>query len=111
MRLGIDAFDCVIPARLARHGTAFLKGVKGETINLMNARYRDDAEPLDPENDIPASRDFSKAYIHHLLKGRTARPPDHCPAQRRHLQSPEMREVQVAIKKGTLDKLEKEWLP
>ena len=61
VRLGIDTFDCVIPTRLARHGTAFLKGVKGETVNLMNARYRDDPTPLDPENDIPASRDFSKA--------------------------------------------------
>ncbi|MEZ5919010.1 MAG: tRNA-guanine transglycosylase [Alphaproteobacteria bacterium] len=40
VRLGADTFDCVIPTRLARHGTAFLKGTPGETINLNNARYR-----------------------------------------------------------------------
>jgi queuine tRNA-ribosyltransferase len=111
VRLGIDTFDCVIPTRLARHGTAFLKGVKGETINLMNARYRDDAEPLDPENDIPASRDFSKAYIHHLLKAGELLAPQIIAQHNVATFNRLMREVRVAIKKGTLDKLEKEWLP
>ena len=111
VRLGIDTFDCVIPTRLARHGTAFLKGVKGETINLMNARYRDDAEPLDPENDIPASRDFSKAYMHHLLKAGELLASQIIAQHNVATFNRLMREVRVAIKKGTLDKLEKEWLP
>jgi queuine tRNA-ribosyltransferase len=48
VRKGIDTFDCVIPTRLARHGVAFMKGMPNETINLKNARYKDDPEPLDP---------------------------------------------------------------
>jgi len=111
VRLGIDTFDCVIPTRLARHGTAFLKGTPGETINLMNAKYRTDDTPLDPENDIPASRDFSKAYIHHLLKAGELLAPQLLAQHNVATFNRLMREVRQSIKKDTLDKLEKEWLP
>ena len=111
VRLGIDTFDCVIPTRLARHGTAFMKGVPGETINLKNARYREDNTPLDEENGITASSEFSKAYIHHLFKANEVLGiqilAQHNVATMNRL----MREVRTAIKAGTLDQLEKEWLP
>lgn len=110
VRLGVDTFDCVIPTRLARHGTAFLKGVPGETINLNNARYRTDDAPLDENNNIPASAIFSKAYVHHLLKAGELLGvqilAQHNVATINRL----MREVRTAIKAGTLDSLEKEWL-
>lgn len=109
VRLGIDTFDCVIPTRLARHGTAFMKGQPGETINLSNARYREDNTPLDEENGVPASCNFSKAYIHHLLKAGEILGmqilAQHNVATINRL----MREVRAAIKAGTLDQLEKEW--
>jgi queuine tRNA-ribosyltransferase len=109
VRLGIDTFDCVIPTRLARHGTAFMKGQPGETINLSNARYREDNSPLDEENGVPASCNFSKAYIHHLLKAGEILGmqilAQHNVATINRL----MREVRAAIKAGTLDQLEKEW--
>jgi queuine tRNA-ribosyltransferase len=111
VRLGIDTFDCVIPTRLARHGTAFVKGVPGETINLMNAKYRDDPEPLDPLNNIAASRDFSKAYIHHLLKAGELLAPQLLAQHNVATFNRLMREIRKAIRNGTLDKLEKEWLP
>jgi len=62
---GIDMFDCVAPTRSGRHGQAW---TKAGPINIKNARYADDPEPLDPESACPASRDYSKAYLHHLFR-------------------------------------------
>ena len=62
---GVDMFDCVLPTRSGRHGQAWTwEG----PVNLKNARFADDAEPLDPASDCPASRDYSRAYLHHLVK-------------------------------------------
>lgn len=62
---GIDLFDCVMPARNARHGQAFtFDGIR----NLNNAKYELDEEPLDPHCDCPTCRNFSRSYIRHLLK-------------------------------------------
>jgi queuine tRNA-ribosyltransferase len=62
---GVDMFDCVLPTRSGRHGQAW---THGGAINLKNARFADDSEPLDPASACPASRDYSKAYLHHLVK-------------------------------------------
>ena len=62
---GIDLFDCVMPSRNARHGQAFtFDGVR----NLNNAKYELDELPLDPNCSCPTCRNFSRAYIRHLLK-------------------------------------------
>jgi len=63
--LGVDMFDCVLPTRAGRHGLAYTRFGK---INLRNARHADDPRPLDPESDCPAARDYSRAYLHHLVK-------------------------------------------
>ncbi|MES1159026.1 MAG: tRNA guanosine(34) transglycosylase Tgt [Terricaulis silvestris] len=62
---GVDMFDCVIPTRSGRHGQAW---TDAGPLNITNARFAEDAAPLDPESDCPASRDYSKAYLHHLFK-------------------------------------------
>jgi queuine tRNA-ribosyltransferase len=62
---GADMFDCVMPTRSGRHGQAFTWGGK---VNLRNARHADDPAPLDPETQCPAARDYSRAYLHHLVK-------------------------------------------
>jgi queuine tRNA-ribosyltransferase len=62
---GIDMFDCVLPTRNGRHGLAFSRF---GPINLKNARHADDKRPLDAESDCPAARDYSRAYLHHLVK-------------------------------------------
>ena len=62
---GIDMFDCVLPTRSGRHGQAW---TWDGPVNLKNARFAEDEEPLDPETPCPASRDYSKAYLHHLFK-------------------------------------------
>lgn len=62
---GIDMFDCVMPTRAGRHGLAFTRRGK---VNLRNARHADDPRPLDEESSCPAARDYSRAYLHHLVK-------------------------------------------
>jgi len=62
---GIDMFDCVMPTRAGRHGLAFTRRGK---VNLRNARHADDPRPLDEESGCPATRDYSRAYLHHLVK-------------------------------------------
>lgn len=62
---GIDMFDCVMPTRAGRHGLAYTRHGK---INLRNARHAEDPRPLDAESDCPAARDYSRAYLHHLVK-------------------------------------------
>eukprot|EP01132_Coremiostelium_polycephalum_P006878 gene6878-8524_t len=62
---GIDMFDCVMPTRAGRHGLAFTRRGK---VNLRNARHADDPRPLDEESSCPATRDYSRAYLHHLVK-------------------------------------------
>ncbi|MBP0440828.1 tRNA guanosine(34) transglycosylase Tgt [Tianweitania sediminis] len=62
---GIDMFDCVMPTRAGRHGLAFTR--RGR-VNLRNARHADDHRPLDEESDCPAARDYSRAYLHHLIR-------------------------------------------
>ena len=62
---GIDMFDCVLPTRFGRNGRAFT--MAGE-LNLRNSKYSDDNSPLDKNLDCFASNQFSKSYIHHLVK-------------------------------------------
>ncbi|WP_158913056.1 tRNA guanosine(34) transglycosylase Tgt [Caulobacter sp. S45] len=62
---GVDMFDCVLPTRSGRHGQAW---TWDGPMNLKNARYAEDPEPLDGSSACPASRDYSKAYLHHLVK-------------------------------------------
>jgi queuine tRNA-ribosyltransferase len=69
VRSGVDLFDCVLPARNARHGVLFTReGV----LKIRNARYRDEAQPVDPGCGCPAcapgSRQISRAFLHHLAR-------------------------------------------
>jgi queuine tRNA-ribosyltransferase len=111
VKYGIDTFDCVMPTRIARHGMALIKGVKNERINLVNARYKDDPEPLDSSMNIPCSRDYSKAYIHHLLKAGEMLAYQIISQHNVAVINRLMREVREAIKNDTLEALQKEWLP
>jgi queuine tRNA-ribosyltransferase len=62
---GIDMFDCVLPTRAGRHGLAYTRFGK---LNIKNARHADDIHPIDAASECPAARDYSRAYIHHLVK-------------------------------------------
>ena len=65
VRRGVDMFDCVMPTRAGRHGLAYTRYGR---VNLRNARWADDSSPLDPKSNCPAARDYSRAYLHHLIK-------------------------------------------
>lgn len=62
---GVDMFDCVLPTRSGRNGQAF---TSEGTLNLKNARFADDSAPLDAQCGCPACRQFSRAYLHHVVK-------------------------------------------
>ncbi|MFI0347989.1 MAG: tRNA guanosine(34) transglycosylase Tgt [Chthoniobacterales bacterium] len=62
---GIDMFDCVLPTRLARNGTAF---TSSGTLNLKNAPYARDTDPIEPGCECPACTKFTRAYLRHLVK-------------------------------------------
>ena len=62
---GVDIFDCVLPTRLARHHSAFSSS--GGRLNLMNAIYKADPNPIDANCDCYACQNFSRAYIRHLI--------------------------------------------
>jgi queuine tRNA-ribosyltransferase len=62
---GIDMFDCVLPTRSGRNGQAF---TRAGTLNLRNARHAEDTAPLDESCRCPACRQFSRAYLHHVVK-------------------------------------------
>ncbi len=62
---GIDMFDCVLPTRNGRHGLAYTWQGR---VNLKNACHGDDPAPLDPQSTCPPARQYSRAYLHHLVK-------------------------------------------
>ncbi len=62
---GIDMFDCVLPTRSGRTGQAF---TSSGALNLRNARFAEDSEPIEADCPCPACARFSRAYVHHLVK-------------------------------------------
>lgn len=62
---GIDMFDCVMPTRAGRHGLAYTRHGR---VNMRNARHAEDTAPLDEASTCPATRDYSRAYLHHLVR-------------------------------------------
>ena len=61
---GVDLFDCVLSTRIARHGNAFTRNGK---INLRNLKFREDFTPVEEDCDCYTCRNFTKAYIRHLI--------------------------------------------
>ena len=65
VRRGIDMFDCVLPTRSGRTGQAF---TADGPINIRNARFAEDVGPIEAGCDCPACSDYSRAYVHHLVR-------------------------------------------
>ncbi len=68
VRRGLDTFDCAAPTRLARNGSVFLKGAPRHRINLRNARFARDEQPIDPMCDCFTCTHHSRAYLRHLCR-------------------------------------------
>ncbi len=97
---GIDMFDCVMPTRSGRHGQAFSWDGK---INLRNAAFADDPRPLDETSSCPAARDYSRAYLHHLIKSREYLAPMLLSWANVHFYQELMQEMRNAIGEGRFD--------
>lgn len=97
--LGVDQFDCVLPTRLARHGTILTSTGR---LNLRNARFATDAEPLDPGCGCPVCARWSRAYLRHLLMTNEPTAPRLLTIHNVHWTLALIDEVRGAIAAGTL---------
>jgi queuine tRNA-ribosyltransferase len=96
---GIDMFDCVLPTRNARNGWLFTR--RGD-VKIRNARWRDDARPLDEDCACYACRNFTRAYLHHLQRANEILGARLNTLHNLHYYLQLMRELRGAIEAGTL---------
>ena len=106
---GVDFFDCVYPSRNGRHGHVYTNHGK---MNMMNARYETDPRPLDETCDCPVCRNFSRAYIRHLLKAGEMLGMRLCVMHNLYFYNNMMEEIRAALDEGRFaaykkDKLER----
>jgi queuine tRNA-ribosyltransferase len=104
---GMDMFDCVLPTRLARNGTAFT--AKG-TLNLKNAEFAMQKEPIEANCACPACCEFSRAYIRHLIKAEEILGLRLITLHNLHFYIELMREAGEAIEAGVFERLRKEFV-
>jgi queuine tRNA-ribosyltransferase len=107
---GIDTFDCVSPTRIARHGWALVKGAPKERMNMRNARFVNDKDPVDPTCACHACRNHSRAYIHHLFRAGEFLGMQLLSIHNVATMTRLMREVRAAIRAGRLAEVRKEWV-
>ena len=105
---GVDFFDCVMPARNARHGKLYTwEG----TINIKNERFKLDAAPIDSTCDCPACRSFSRAYIRHLLAAGEMLAMRLCVMHNLHFYNELMARIRKALDEGTFDEFRAKYSP
>jgi queuine tRNA-ribosyltransferase len=107
---GMDTFDCVHPTRVARHGWALKKGVPGERVNLRNARFAGDPDPIDESCGCHTCQTFAAGYIQHLVKAGELTGVTLLTIHNIYTMNRLMRDVRRAIAEGTLAQAKNEWL-
>jgi queuine tRNA-ribosyltransferase len=100
-------FDCVLPTRNARNGWLFTR--RGD-VRIRNARYRDEAAPLDPDCACYACRNFTRAYLHHLQKTNEILGARLNTLHNLHYYQELMRDLRLAIEENRLAAKSKELL-
>ena len=108
VRSGIDTFDCVSPTRLARHGTALIKGQKAKK-NIKNNKYANDLSPIDEQCSCFTCQNYTLSYIHHLFKSSELLGLQLVTIHNIYLMNNLMRVVRDSIENNNLDKAENEW--
>jgi queuine tRNA-ribosyltransferase len=104
---GIDIFDCVLPTRIARNGAAL---VKGDRLNLRNARFRDDPTPLDETCTCYTCQHFGRAYLRHLVQANEILGHILLTTHNLHFLLTLMDDMRKAIRKGTMREFALEFL-
>lgn len=112
---GIDTFDCVHPTRLARHGGALVRpdhrdNQDKEHINLNNSKYKDDYSPLEPDCPCSTCQNYTKAYIHHLLRSNELLGLSLLTAHNVNFMNRMMSSIRTAMKNNTLAQEKKRWI-
>lgn len=110
VRSGMDTFDCVSPTRIARHGWALVKGAPKERMNLRNAQYQTDQDPVDSTCECYTCRHHSRGYIHHLFRVGEFLGMQLLSIHNVATMNRLMRDVRAAIASNTLDQAQKEWI-
>ena len=104
---GVDFFDCVYPSRNARHAHLYTNFGK---INLMNAKYETDDEPIEPGCQCPTCKRYSKAYIRHLLKAKEMLGMRLCVMHNLYFYNKMMEEIRDALDAGEFREYKKDKL-
>lgn len=117
---GIDTFDCVHPTRLARHGGALVPPAVldalgtnphgREHINLRNAQFREDTDPIDETCGCYTCQTFSRAYLHHLLKAGELLAMQALTTHNVHFMNRLLRGIRQAIAQDSLEEEKKKWI-
>ena len=105
---GIDTFDCVSPTRLARHGSALLKGKKGK-LNIKNKYFADDLSPIDNSCNCSTCRNYSLAYLHHLFKAGELLGLQLITSHNIYFMNELMSTIRNSINNNNIEEAEKEW--
>lgn len=104
---GIDMFDCVMPTRSGRHGQVFTWDGR---LNLSNAKHAGDPRPIDAASSCPAARDYSRAYLHHLVKAKEYLAPMLLSWANVHFYQDLMAAMRAAIAEGRFESFASETL-
>ena len=104
---GMDMFDCVLPTRLARNGTAF---ASSGTLNLKNAEFARDKNPIEHDCACPACQEYTRGYIRHLIKAEEILGLRLITLHNLHFYLNLMRQVRNTIEKGTFDQFRKDFV-
>jgi queuine tRNA-ribosyltransferase len=102
---GIDFFDCVYPSRNGRHGHVYTKTGK---LNLFNKKYELDPSPIEEGCECPACRNYSRAYIRHLLKAGEMLGLRLCTLHNLYFYNKMMSDIRFAIRNGSFDEYRRE---
>ena len=105
---GVDFFDCVMPARNARHASIY---TKNGIMHLMNKKYETDDRPIDENCNCPTCRNFSRAYIRHLFKAKEMLAMRLCVMHNLYFYNELMADIRHHIEQGTFTKFYLEKAP
>ena len=104
---GIDIFDCVLPTRLARNGTAF---TSTGTLNLKNAEFTLDKDPIEQDCACPACREFTRGYVRHLIKAEEILGLRLITLHNLHFYLDLMKRARAGVEAGTFDEFRKNFV-
>lgn len=104
---GVDLFDCVMPSRNARHGHLFTwNGI----ININNAKYERDSDPIDTQCDCPTCRNYSRAYIRHLFKAKEMLAMRLCVIHNLYFYNNLMEKIRESLDNDTFDEFKSKYV-